>query len=315
MKRRMIAKNLLIHCYQRSVHGNILFYCYSDYLVYFTGYCIQARKHHVQVLSLCLMPDHVHDSIIVKKSTDLMKFKRDFNTWYSRVHKPVCHCKDEALLETPYGSAIKYGAKKARTLLIYVGNNPVERQLAAKAEDYRWNFLAYAQSDHPFSKKLILRQSRWSLRQAIKEVNAQYQAGKPLSYAQLQRLFKKLEPEEGQQLTDYIIRKYNVIDYPEAIRYFDRYEDMLSAMHSTTGSEYDINEPFLGKSDAHYARMTAIIMRERHPNDIHDILGLDIAEKFTLFQLIRKYSSAMSEQIAKFLHMPMKMGPVEDPLP
>ena len=311
MKRRILYKDIVTHCYQRSAGEGLLFYCYSDYLVFFTGYCLYTKKYNVQVLSLCLMPDHVHDSLVVGKKEDLIRFKQAFNTWFSKVHKPVCHC-EGPLLESPYGSAVKKGDKKARTNLVYIGNNPVERKLTAKAEDYRWNFLAYAQSIHPFSKELILREASWSLRRAIKEVNAQYKSGKPMTYAQLQRLFKTLTPDEGQQLTDYIITKYNIIDYKAAIRFFDSYEDMLKAMHANTGSEYDINEVFLGKSDAHYTKMTGIVKRLLNPTDIHDILALPAIEKFKVFQMLRKNSTAMSEQIAKFLRMPIKKGPIDE---
>ena len=311
MKRRILIKNIVTHCYQRAAGGGLLFYSYSDYLVFFTGYCLYAKKHEVQVLSLCQMPDHVHDSLVVKNPSQLGSFKRDFNTWFSKVHKPLCHC-EGPLLESPYGSAVKMGDKKARSNLIYVGNNPVERRLTAKAEDYRWNYLAYACSNHPFSKPLVLRESSWPLRKAIAEVNAQFRAGKPMVYAQLQRLFKPLSPDEGQQLTDYIISTYNVIDYAAAIRFFDSYENMVNSMHANTGSEYDINEPFIGKSDAHYSKMAKIIMRELNPADIHDILGLSVEDKFQIFQLLRKHSNAMGEQIAKYLRMPLKKGLADD---
>ena len=100
-----------------------------------------------------------------------------------------------------------------------------------------------------------------------------------------------------------IISTYNVIDYPSAIGYFNSYEDMLTAMHATTGSEYDLNEIFIGKSDAHYARMATVVMRELQPNDIHDILSLPEVDKKEVFQLIRRYCDAPAEQIGKFLHM------------
>jgi len=58
--------------------------------------------------------------------------------------------------------------------------------------------------------------------------------------------------------------------------------------------------------------MAAIVLRELHPEDIHDMLALSGVEKFKVFQLIRKYSMAPSEQIAKFLHLPLKRGPIEE---
>lgn len=56
MKRRKFYKNTWTHCYQRTADGGVLFYTYSDHLVYFTHYCILARKHHIRVLAMCQMP-------------------------------------------------------------------------------------------------------------------------------------------------------------------------------------------------------------------------------------------------------------------
>lgn len=210
-----------------------------------------------------------------------------------------------AVFESPFGSAPKIGDKKARTNLIYIGNNPVERQLVKQAEEYRWNYLAYARSRNPFSERLVIRQSRWVLQKAIKEVKAMFAAGRPLNYPLLRRLFASLDKQECYQLVDFIISTYNVIDYDAAISFFDSYEDMLVAMHATTGSEHDLNEIFIGKSDAHYKRMTTIVLREGSVKDVHDIPAMSVDEKYDLFLLLRRMTEAPAEQIAHFLHMPL----------
>jgi len=143
------------------------------------------------------------------------------------------------------------------------------------------------------------------MQKAVREVKAQFKAGLPMTYAQLQRLFASISREECQQLADFIITTYNVIDYDAALEFFDSYEDLLKAAHSTTSKDHDINEVFIGKSDAHYAKMAAVVMRELKPADIHDILSMSLDKKLELFDLLRKHSEAMGEQIAKFLHMPL----------
>ncbi|MBO4635279.1 MAG: transposase [Bacteroidales bacterium] len=305
-KKRPFQKDILIHCYQRTADHGLLFYCYSDYLVWYTLICTAARRHKVRIMSACAMPDHIHLSVVAKTRKDLSGFMRDWASGYACMFNALCH-KTGPLFET-YGSAPKYGDKKARTNLIYVGNNPVERRLVTKAEDYRWNFLAYACSDFPFSKKLVLRKARWPLQKAVREVRAQFKAGRHMTYPQLKRLFKPLTQEERQQLTDFIISTYKTIDYPAVIRYFDSYNEMLLAMHANTGSEYDLNETFIGKSDAHYSKMIAVVMENLRPKDIHDILALSPEKKYEVFQLIRKHSDAMGEQIAHFLHLPLKIA-------
>ena len=305
MKRRKFFNDILTHCYQRSTDDGVLFYSYGDHLVYFTTYCVLARKYGIQVLSLCQMPDHLHDSVRANRKADLGNFKRDVNTFFSRQWNDRCRTKGH-VLHGRYGWAQKFGDKKGRTNLVYVGNNPVERRLVERAEDYRWNYLAYASSDHPFSKKLVIRNARWPLQKAVKEVKAQFKAEKPLNYAQLGRLFKTLTREERLQLTDFIITTYNCIDYKAAIRFFDTEEDMISSMHVTTGSEHDINEVFIGKSDAPYKQMTSFLLKNHFVEDIHDIPSMTTDEKFDIFLRLRAQTETLDEQIALFLHMPLK---------
>lgn len=282
----------------------LLFYSISDYLVYFTTYCIEAREHDVQVLSMCLMPDHTHDSVIVQKPDELWHFKQDFNSRFARTQNAVFGRKGR-LLEKPFGSAPKYGSKAIRTNLIYVGNNPVERKLCIRAEEYRWNLLAYSQSKNPFSKPLVIRKASWPMKKAVKEVKRTFDESRPMTYYQLQRLFKPLNREEKEQLTDFIISTYNVVDYKVAIDYFGSYNNMLLAMHSTTGSEHDIKETFVGKSDIYYSQMINIVLRETKVRDIHKILSWDDEKKFRLFMLLKHELPATDRQIAKFLRMPV----------
>ena len=108
---------------------------------------------------------------------------------------------------------------------------------------------------------------------------------------------------EKEQLADYIIVLYNVIDYDSAIQYFGTYDNMLTALHSNTGDEYDINEVIIGKSDAHYAEMISASIRHLHLKDIHDVLALNADEKMSLFHWLSGKTEAIPEQIAAFLRM------------
>lgn len=283
-----------------------MFYSYSDHLVYFTTYCMLARKYSIHVLELCQMPDHVHDAVSAQRPQDLEGFKRDVNSQFARSYNNYWQISGP-VFEHPYGSAVKRGAKNGRTLIVYIGNNPVERQLVTQAEEYRWNYLAYACSDHPFSEKIVIRNASIPLRKAVKEVKAQFKAGVPMNYALLKRLFCSLDQKECQQLTDLIISTYNVIDYTEASRYFNSYEEMLVSMHANTGSEYDLNEVFVGKSDVCYGEMSVSLRNSGRVGDIHEILRMTLEQKRDTFQFLRQNSYAMGEQIAKFLHLPVKI--------
>jgi hypothetical protein len=200
----------------------------------------------------------------------------------------------------------KLGDKKIRSNIIYVYNNPVERQLVYNAEDYRWNFLAYAKSNHPFSEQLVLNEASYALRQCLKTVNSFYNSGKHLNYNVLQRMFSSLDKRESEQLTDYIICKYSIIDYNEAIKYFGDFEKMLTAIHSTTGSEYDINEVFVGQRDDCYVRMINLLLKSEGIKDIHSFLSLPDSEKYKLYNRLKGRTAATARQIDKFLHLPTR---------
>ena len=129
-----------------------------------------------------------------------------------------------------------------------------------------------------------------------------------MGYAQLERLFGPLGHRERLQLTDYIVTTYNVIDYQATINCFGSYERLLTAVHSTTGSEYDLREYFVGKSDACYNQMTNLLLREEKLKDIHDLLSLSIDERTELFLFLQRSLDVLPKQIAKYLHITLKKG-------
>ena len=302
---RQCHQGILNHLYQRARNGFLIFYSISDYLVFFTVFCTEAQKHNVRVLTLCQMPDHIHSSLYAGSRKELSAFVSAYSCRFVRMYRQYAHF-EGPLFDTPYGSVPKTGAKKARANILYVGNNPPERQLCTHAEEYRWNYIAYGKSTHPFSKELVLRRSSWPLQRAVREVKAQHAAGKPLPYAMLQRLFKPLDREEREQLTDFIITQYSVIDHASAARFFDGYEQMLTALHADTGSEHDLNEVFVGKSDACYARMVNALLRKTGWKDIHDLFLLTPEERLAWLPFLLQETGCEPAQAAKFLRLVLK---------
>lgn len=222
--------------------------------------------------------------------------------WYAKYGQAPQIRKREIFVKN-FGSAIKKGDKKARTNIIYIGNNPVERHLVEKAEDYQWNYLAYAVSPNPFSKPLVIRKASCEMKKAIEVIKGMHREDQPLSYTLLKRLFSKLDSQERKQLIDFIVTTYSVIDYAAASRFFDSYEDMIGAMHYNTGSEYDINEVFIGRSDACYADIASWLRSRLNLKDIHDVFLLSEEKRTDLIFEIHKSTGASLEQIAKFLRL------------
>ena len=301
-RKRIIISGILNHCYQKTLNGALLFYNYIDHLVHFTIVCIVAARYDVAVLSFCQMPDHIHGGYIASDKKSLSAFMRDSTMWYAKYGQAPQIRKREIFVKN-FGSAIKKGDKKARTNIIYIGNNPVERHLVEKAEDYQWNYLAYAVSPNPFSKPLVIRKASCEMKKAIEVIKGMHREDQPLSYTLLKRLFSKLDSQERKQLIDFIVTTYSVIDYAAASRFFDSYEDMIGAMHYNTGSEYDINEVFIGRSDACYADIASWLRSRLNLKDIHDVFLLSEEKRTDLIFEIHKSIGASLEQIAKFLRL------------
>lgn len=301
-KVRKFYSGIVIHCYQRMKDGFLQFYNFIDYLVFFTILCVLAPRYGIIILSFCEMPDHTHGSFIATRLRDLSRCLGELSRYFCR-YGQAAPCRGGRLFTSRYGSAVKYGDKKARTNLVYIGNNPVERHLVEHAEEYRWNYLAYAKSNHPFSEEYIVRKASISMKKAMAEVEYSHDCGKPLSYVMLRRLFRPLDKKERQQLIDYIITTYSVIDYDAAIRFFDSYDDMIGAMHYNTGSEYDINEIFIGRSDTCYSQITDWLMKNLALKDVHDVFLLSEDERTDILMRIHKALGIDPVQIAKYLRL------------
>ena len=297
---------IFYHCYQRPKNRGVIFYTVADHLLYFTIFCVVIQKYSVTVLKLVQMPDHLHHSMIENGYGQLGACLNLVTSLFVREYNKA-HGRKGPMFDTPFGRAPKKTDKSIRTNLTYLDNNPVERKLVELAEDYRWNYLAYAVSDHPFSPKILLRKASMPLRRALKIVKARHSKGRYLTGALLRRLFDSLTNRiECEQLTDYIIGTYSVIDHRAATSYFKSYENELITAHANTGSEYDIKEHFIGRSDACYVKMTRVLLASGLVNDIHDIYYLTPEEKHKAFRYLNSRIDAPGKQIAAFLHIPQK---------
>ena len=294
----------LNHCYQNTKNGYLLFYTVFDCLVFFTIFCTTAARYNVKVYKLCLMPDHIHISVYANSRKELYSFIRDYTKLFSKIQNEY-YGRSGALFNSPFGSTPKTDIKKIRTNLIYVDNNPVERCLTEKAEDFRWNFIAFAVSAHPFSDPIDPNKASKKMKLSMALVQERQRANKPLNYQLANMLFKNLDKKESEQLTDFIISTFSVIDHSTAIRFFGSYENMLTADHSTTGSEYEIREIFTGKSDKVYSQITALLLNSGRFTSIREVLRLSSDERFELFIQLSGKTAATPEQLAKYLRLPL----------
>ena len=302
MRRRKFVNGEVNHTYQRTMSGFNIFYEVEDYLVYYTIFSVMSRRYGMVVYGLCLMIDHIHTLTSTSSCKTFSKFMsnvaiqfvKEYNRYHNRVGPLFSEC---------FGSAPKAGLKLLRTAIAYLFNNPVERLLCKRAQEYRWNFLAYAASDNPFSDPLVLKKASRRLRRALKEVDGTVKRNEYMTYVQLKRMFVGMDAREKNQLIDYIIVRYNIIRYDDlTTKCYDGYENMLMAINSNAGSEYEVQELRYGRSDAEYRYLYKYV-HEKGFKDAGEVISLPTDSKFKLMVDMMNETSVSKLQICKFLHL------------
>lgn len=304
IRRRRFFEGEVHHIYQRTRNRFNIFYDIEDYIVYYTIFSIAARQYKIIVLGLCLMYDHIHMLIKTNDKVSMSEFVRQVTSMFAREQNNDVGRKG-SLFEARFGSAPKRGNKLVRTAISYLFNNPVERYLCNRAEEYKWNFLAYAESDHAFSEPFKIIHASRDLQRALKEVNIAESEDRHLRYCQVKRLLQKLKYNEQMQLVDHIINKFNSIHYEESIRYYGSFENMLTAINSNTGSEYDIKEDRYKFPDTEYVQISEFLQNHEGIYQLRKVTSLDIESKVTLANLLKKYAVCSEAAIAKYLHIEM----------
>ena len=140
------------------------------------------------------------------------------------------------------------------------------------------------------------------MRKALRIVDWHQSQGKYLTSSLISELMREMTSEEKEQLVDHIIVKYNVIDYDSLLKLFGSYEQMLTAIHSTTGSEYDLDEYIDRLSDSVYMNMIQCLRRS-YGEKVRKVTVLSSKEKFELADYLHLHTSAHMKQIFKFLHL------------
>ena len=301
-RKRRFINNECNHIYQRTVNGFLIFYDREDYLVSYMILSVMARKYSVTLLKICFMIDHIHLLIDAPSREIMAAFMRDYSSVFIHEYN-VSIGRSGQMLHKSYGSAPKKGDKKTRSTIIYIGNNPVEKKLCIRAEDYRWNFLKYFVEACPFSVRISLAESSRPLRRCIKIVKSTSKSNAYLNYTRLRDMFGTLSESEQEYLTDYMIMSYFPFDKDRLLSYYEDWNQMVEAMHSTAGSEHDIKEVFSSGSDRIYDEMVRYVKDEKKIWPVRSVTLLHFEQKMILFNDLRIHTGAAPYEIKKFLHL------------
>ncbi|MBQ6245165.1 MAG: transposase [Bacteroidales bacterium] len=74
------------HVYQITLDRGICFYTSADCLVWFTLFCILARRYKIRILSVCIMLNHYHIQLRAPSAQALSSFMRDLTAQFTRMY-------------------------------------------------------------------------------------------------------------------------------------------------------------------------------------------------------------------------------------
>lgn len=304
--KRKIYKSGFLHICQKTADNGILFYNVADILVFYTVISVKSIAFQVDIYAIDFMFNHLHIGCLCRIAKRVAGLMNSSTSVFARLYNKRYNLHGQ-LFKKPFNSSPKINETRIRDCLFYIWNNPKEKKAAEMAEDYRWNFLRYIESDHPYSDPIDMTSASENLLSLIRIVEVKRRAGEYLDYLFFDEAFKSLNNVEVQQLIDHIIVSYNIIRHDALLEMFGSYQTLLTAANAVSGNEYGMQDDFDDEDYRRYRKMIKIVRRE----------GIDLDhERFykgffdgkedlldRLKRIFRYETGASDYEIAKFLHL------------
>lgn len=291
------------HVYQITADRGICFYTAADCLVWFSLMCVLAERYGIRILAVCIMLNHYHIELHAPSPEALSSFMRDLNALFTRLYNRR-YGTTGPLFSNKFKNAGKYKEQKIRENFLYICNNPVVKCAVPRAAQYRWNFLAYMQSAHPFSSQGDI-SSDERMGQVMSMARTRRSAGRPLDYAFFDGIYSQLSDSEKKQMLDYIIAQYNVIDYAAVKRMWGSFEQLNQVLLTVRGAEYDIEDDTAQEDYRHYYKMIRVAADLGYDLGKMRFGQLSPRELRRLACACREKAVASKVELAKFLHKSM----------
>ena len=288
------------HVYQITADRGICFYTAADCLVWFSLMCVLAERYGIRILAVCIMLNHYHIELHAPSPEALSSFMRDLNALFTRLYNRR-YGTTGPLFSNKFKNAGKYKEQKIRENFLYICNNPVVKCAVPRAAQYRWNYLAYMQSAHPFSSQGDI-SSDERMGQVMSMVRTRRSAGRPLDYAFFDGIYSQLSDSEKKQMLDYIIAQYNVIDYAAVKRMWGSFEQLNQVLLTVRGAEYDIEDDTAQEDYRHYYKMIRVAADLGYDLGKMRFGQLSPRELRRLACACREKAGASQVELAKFLH-------------
>lgn len=287
------------HAFIKGLRGNGIFYRSEDFLVFFTIVSVIARKMKLIILAFCPMFNHIHFLFKEISLPSLRSFIRQVTSLFVKEYN-LDYKRTGPVFQRHFGKSLKKGIKIILGCIAYVFNNPIAGKMFETAIEYRWTLLAYHNSTHPFSTKLRKDTCRNVMRIALRKVDYYFKNGTYLSYNRLRDIFKDLGNEEKKQMIDYVIIKYNFLAYNDLSELYHSFENMITAIESNAGAEFDLEDEFGDHSC--YWDMLSIIKSIGYKGSSLNFEKLPKETLDSLFLTPKRRTHAKDIHINKFLH-------------
>ena len=291
------------HVYQITADRGICFYSMADCLVWFSLMCVLAERYNIRILAVCIMLNHYHIELHAPSSVALSSFMRDLNALFTRAYN-TRYGLSGPLFCKRFKNAGKHKEQKIRENYLYICNNPVVKGAVSKAEQYRWNFLAYMQNDYPFSQTAHLADQEEQLEQVEAIIRMRRSVGHPLDYDFFDGLYSRLPDSGKRQIADYIITQYNVVDYAAVRRMWGSFENLCQVLQTVRGAEYDLEDDNAQEDYRHYYRMIRVAADLGYDLTTRRFNHLSLEEQRELAVVCTERIGATRLEIVKFLHCP-----------
>jgi len=138
---RIVIPNIPHHVTQRGVRSMNIFFKDEDYMYYKELLLNQCKEHQLEVISYCLMTNHVHLIVIPKTIESLSRAIGETHRLYTRKinfeQKVKGHLFQERFFSTPLDDEYFLNA------LRYVEQNPVKARMVKHAWNYKYSSVKY----------------------------------------------------------------------------------------------------------------------------------------------------------------------------
>ncbi|MFH1888481.1 MAG: transposase [Candidatus Omnitrophota bacterium] len=135
---RLIIPNVCYHIIQRGNQKQKIFLEDVDFNKYLEILVHYKRKYHFKLYAYCLMPNHIHLIIEVKKINDLGKLMQGidltYTIWFNKKYNKVGH-----LWQGRFKNMIIQKDQYLVDCLNYIEYNPVRADLTSSPLGYEWS--------------------------------------------------------------------------------------------------------------------------------------------------------------------------------